>query len=565
MRVRTDNQARFRIGTLSNFGYGLRGMNKMRYSKLLLLGLLAVGSQANAGYQDYVVQYEKPVNLPSCNPSNPKVKIIQSNSDWSAINDSKYQIFCVKPGNYSGANRIKITQSGTQNAKRYIRYYSNNDRGKMPWKQSVSERAIVKAMEFKGANWWVVDRITVTDPKYTLATRLIDVTGKSTNNVFNRLLLEKNNHVLFRITEGSNNTTLQNSVLRKTKINNRTMYSCIYIAVRDPFGPTVNPHIVNNEIYDCGEDGVQTNSNTRDTNPKYGIHGLVIENNDFYVTPDYYTDGRGNMNRKGPYSCTENALDIKVGTFLNKPSDKQIARIIRNRMWGFRLTEPSTGLCDQNNDPAAAAIIFHFRTSTKVLVQYNIIFDSENGVWIGKNGPRDISFIANIFYDVSNKTNPRSAMDLGRGTGIEAYYNVVSKTSQYMNGGSSKADIRNNMFLNAGTFGRSDFGTGSTVGNNIYYGTTPYKGKKDIGGNMKTSNVASAKNQDFCFKYRKQTNPSTKCIPKLFPTKNSPYRKGAYASTGEKGGIGVDNVMWIQNNEWNIMSAGYPPAPPRMW
>lgn len=538
----------------------------MRYFKSLLVGLLVAGAQAHAGYVDYEVQYEKPVNLPSCDSNNAKVKIIDSNSDWSAINDSAYQVFCVKPGDYSGKGLININRGGSQSAKRYIRYYSGNDSGKMPWDQSVSERAIIKGLNFDGANWWVVDRITVTDPKYSLNAPLLKVTSKSANNVFNRMLFEKNKDVLVRINNGSKNTTVQNSVLRKTKLNNSALYSCIYIAVKDSDGPTVNPHIVNNEIYDCGEDGIQTNSNTKLNNPQYGIHGLVVENNDIYITPDMYTDGSGNMNRNGPYACAENALDIKVATFKSQPNEDQVARILHNRIWGFRITEPDTGLCNQNGSPAAPAVVFHFGTTTDVLFQYNIIFDSENGIWVSKNGPKRISLVGNILYDVSNKTNPRSAIDLDNGVAVEAYYNLVAKTSQYMNGGGSKADIRNNMFVRAGRFGSGDFGSESTMGHNIYYSTTAYDGKKGIGGDLKDSNVSDAKNKDFCFDYKLHTGLENMCIPDILPTPDSPYLKGEFTNTGDRGGIGIDDTMWIQNIEWDILSGGaYPPNPPQLW
>ena len=45
----------------------------------------------------------------ACDASNPEVKLISSNADWGAVNSLRYRIFCVLPGDYSGAGVITLS------------------------------------------------------------------------------------------------------------------------------------------------------------------------------------------------------------------------------------------------------------------------------------------------------------------------------------------------------------------------------------------------------------------------------------------------------------------------
>lgn len=528
----------------------------MRLQIGLAIGLCILCPFSYAAYDDYQAQYEKPVKLPVCDASKSDVKIIANNSDWNDINNSKFRVFCVKPGNYSGLGLITVTQSGSSSSNRFLIYYSENDTGKSPWEMSADQRATVNAFSFQGAGWWVVDRLAATNEDNKLSgKKLLDVVSKSHDLVFNRLLLEKNNQVLFRINEGSKDITLQNSVLRYTKMNNKGIYSCMYLAIRDSAGPTVRPHIVNNEIYDCPVDGVQVNSNTRSAGPSYGFDGLVFENNDIYITPNLYTDGKGNLNKNGPHACAENALDIKI-THVNP--GEEMTRVIHNRLWGYRTAEPNTGICDQNGSPTAPAITIHYPYPDYILVKDNIIMDSENGIYIAKPGPNNISIIGNLFYDVANKKNGKGALMLSNGSKIEAYYNVVVDSGFYLAGGASKTDIRNNVFINSGNWKTPDF-SGSHVSNNAYFNTSNYKGDAAKGSDMVKSTASTANNSEFCFKRKRLTNPERICVPNVIPSSGSPHIGIFDNNAGSLSGYGVDDAklpyepMW-GGTEWPSVS-----------
>lgn len=520
---------------------------KLRFPLSLLL--LVLSPISFAGYDDYQAIYEKPVNLPNCDTSKPDVRVISSNSDWSDINNSKYRIFCVEPGDYTGRGEINITQSGSSSSKRFLIYHSSNDSGQSPWKMAAGDRAKVNALTFNGAGWWVVDRITVTNPNYRISgKKLLDTVNKANNIVFNRVLLEKNNDALLRITEGARDITLQNSVLRYTRLNNNKIYNCIYIAARDAAGSTVRPHIVNNEIYDCPVDGVQINSVTKKTGPKVGFDGMVFENNDIYITPDLYTDGKGNLNKNGPYACAENAIDIKITRV--KPGE-EMTRVIHNRLWGYRSAEPDTGICDPNGSPAAPAIAIHHTYTDYILVKDNIIMDSENGIYIAKPGPNNLSFVGNLFYDVANKINPRGAMIFQRGNNIEAYFNVVVNSKTYLEGGASKVDMRNNTFVNAGNWKTPDFSSsGSSVRNNAYFNTKPYNGNADRGNNLVKAAASDSRNTQFCFKRKLLTNPERICVPNVIPSANSPETGTFDNNVGSASGFGIDDAKVAYKPMW---------------
>lgn len=521
----------------------------MKTQILFAIALIVSSPFSYAGYDDYKSTYEKSISLPKCDTSKSDVKIISSNSDWSDINSSKYRVYCVKPGNYTGVGQIVVTQSGSSSSKRYMIYYSDGDAGKSPWKLSADERATVNALSFEGAGWWVVDRITATNSNYKISgKKLLDVVNKSNDIVFNRLLLEKNNDALFRITEGARDITLQNSVLRHTKLSNNKLYNCIYLAARDAAGSTVHPHIVNNEIYDCPVDGVQINSVTKKTGPQVGFDGMVFENNDIYITPDLYTDGKGNLDRNGPYACAENAIDIKITRV--QPGE-ELTRVIHNRLWGYRTAEPDTGICDPNGSPAAPAIAIHHTYTDYILFKDNIILDSENGIYIAKPGPNNLSFIGNLFYDVANKKNPRGAMIFQRGSNIEAYYNVVVGPSTYLEGGASKIDMRNNTLVNSGNWKSPDFSSsGSSVRNNAYFNTKVYNGDADKGNNLVKSSASESRNSQFCFYRKRLTNPEQICVPYVIPSTNSPQTGIFDTDIGSLSGYGIDNAKVSYEPMW---------------
>lgn len=520
---------------------------------LIVLGVLV--SPVTFAYDNYSPRYEKSVDLPKCNSRDPRVRIIKKNSDWSDINSSKFRVFCVTPGNYSGAGIIELKASGTQKSKRYLRHMDSGTKNGQPWRQKSSKRAILSGIQIK-ADYWVIDGLTVTDPKEAAKNNLFDVKD-SNDNVFNHLLLEHNAGHLFRITDGSKRNTLQNSVLRYTKVENSAEHACVFVSANDEYGDTVAAHFVNNEIYDCAGDAIQVNHRNR-SKPKRGILGLVIENNDMYITPRMYVDCKtGKKTSKGKCACAENAVDVKVLRVSGTANDANMSRIIHNRMWGYRSTnnlpKKKGGLCEKTNDRYASAINFHYEHADFALVEDNLIFNSENGFWIAKSGPDHISVIGNLFYNVANKSNPYGALALNNGSYIEAYHNAVVNSDIYLKTGKNAKymDIENNLFINAGTvsFKRNDYTSNSMVGNNYLFATVPYQGKANIGKNYVASDKSASQTTNFCFRHKRLTNNEKHCIAGIKSTKASPHTK-LDNTAGKRKGIGVDNKVRSRSDFW---------------
>jgi hypothetical protein len=523
------------------------------FSGIIFLGVLV--SPTTFAYDNYSARYEKSVDLPKCNARDPNVRIISKNSDWSDINNSKYQVFCVEPGDYSAVGEITLTASGTQKNKRYLRHIDSGTKEGHPWRQKNAKRAILNRIEVK-ADYWVVDGLTVTDPKGTSEGALFDV-KKSSDNIFNHLLLEHNDGTLYRVTDGSKKNTLQNSVLRYTKVENRQENACVYIAANDPYGDTVDAHIVNNEIYDCAGDAIQVNHRNR-SKPKRGVIGMVLENNDMYITPNMYVDCKtGKKTSKGKCACAENAVDVKILRVNSTLSDSTLSKIIHNRMWGYQSTtnlpKEKGGLCEKTNDHYAFALVFHYQYADFALVEDNLIFDSENGIWLAKSGPDHISIIGNLLYDVANKTNPYAALSLNNGSKIEAYHNAVIDSDVYLRTGKSARDINieDNLFIDAGTanFKRNDYTSNSIVGNNYFFNTAPYTGNADIGKNYVASDKSAAQTTDFCFRRKRLTENEKSCIGGIKSTKNSPHMK-LDGAAGKIKGIGVDDKVRLRSDFW---------------
>lgn len=455
-------------------------MKKQRLLSLFfILGMMCYGMGI---YADEVAHFEETVSLPDCDPDDPEVKIISQISDWSALNEAKFRIFCVQPGDYSAAGDLVVKSSGSSDAKRYLIHRSATDKQAIqPWRQTQDQRAIIQSLAFDKAHHWVVEGLTITDPDDASDKRLLDV-KQSHNNIFNRLLIEYNDSHLYRVTQGSANNTLQNSVLRHTKIENRKEHACVYIAVDEQHGDTVNPHIVGNEIYDCAGDAIQTNSNAK-KNPQYGIRGMIIENNDMYITPAMYVDCQtGERTPTGRCACAENAIDIKIAYVGDSLDKAGLSQIIGNRMWGYRATNnlpaKQGGLCEKTNNKYAPAIDLHFTGADFIHIAGNIISDSENGIWASRSGPQHLTVMDNVFYDVSNKTHRREMLDLDRASQVEQANNVKIDGSEKI----SKLAANE---------------------------------KKDLSGN------------ELCFDRRRLTGAETICVPGADAIKN--FKQGNYA------------------------------------
>ena len=108
--------------------------------------------------------------------------------------------------------------------------------------------------------------------------------------------------------------------MRNTKPNIVHENQCI--ALR---GGSINKRVVNNEIYNCNKATFAESG--------YNSHGgIVLENNDVYLTSDRLTDCNGHYTPNGPCSDTGGVGFDSTGGAMSH----NFGLIITNRVWGMR-------------------------------------------------------------------------------------------------------------------------------------------------------------------------------------------------------------------------------------
>ena len=470
---------------------------KKYFSALQILLFFAWPSFA-ADLNGYTAQYECRAGGPNCNVDVATLTAAAcaqtiTTADSEATIESKLNTgsspICVTNGDYTAKGQIDITASGTSGAYRVMRYFRASDNDDEPWNQSGANQAIFKRIMISGS-FWIIHRITINRNDGAASESL----SGSADNILSRVLMQNSTGWHFAM-KGAR-ITVQNSVIRKTgdNFNAGSDEHCLSYSVG-----TIDSHVVNNEIYDCTGDGMQAQNGA-------GAVGMVVENNDFYVSPDYYSDGNGNLTPSGTEACAENALDIKrPGAIATNP-----AKIIHNRFWGFKRTDSLCG----GTGSAGEAIIVHgdlTGASDYVLVQNNIFMDSPRALGMDAEDAANVSFIGNIGYNMRQTGSGTGAFfSMSDATNSEFYLNslvIAEDAWGYVNG--SNNDIRCNVIIDSPPHG-SGPRSGVQVDFNVYYGVSGTKidtKKIDKTLNTRANSTAYTKGDII----RTSTNPTTAC------------------------------------------------------
>jgi hypothetical protein len=413
--------------------------------KYLLAFLLFLSTSIYGG------EYHAPVNLPACDINNSEVAIIDSVAGFSQVNDPAKKVFCIEPGNYDVP--LDLSQSGAEGESRFLRYYNPSEIEEIhPANMDETDRAVVKTLYFLGSHHWIVDRLTVRNPdQYAfirMQTRLPynpHWADDVNHIVLNRLLVEESGGSAGMIAMGGYNLTVQDSVVRNSFITPNQDDHCLVF-----YGN--NNAVVGNEIYNCAGDMIQISIGG-------GIAGGIIAENELYVTPEYRSDGQGNLDPNGEFLCAENALDAKGAGTPESP-----LLVTGNKIWGF----------DREDDPTCAtsgggyiAVINHFNT-THMLFKDNIIYDSGIGLIFANPTVNDSTYADNLFHNL----DIAFAVPESKGFDNKYHNNIFS-------------DVRIN-FQGAGT-------------NNEFIGNTVLEGQR-------------------CFLKYQITNPTKVCIGVAPPT-----------------------------------------------
>ncbi len=420
--------------------------------------------------------------------------------------------FCFAPGNYTGKGTIQLKANGSQNSKRWVRLAGSGTTH--PVRLDPAQRATLKALAVTG-DWWVVHRLAF-DSNYSTSVQS-GFESSAQDVVVDRALFERGGRVSAMVkVSGAQRITIQNSVLRNTRKVPKEDLACI------SFGNTSRDvQIVRNEIYNCAGDSVIVNKNA-------AAPGLLIEDNDLYLTSAYYSGS--------DRACAENAIDLKGGGLETNP-----VVITGNRIWGFRKSDTS---CATTGSSGEAINIHEDGTSNTdwVLVHNNVIMDSPRGVSCPTGGSDNVSIIGNLFYNIHSSYGSY-AIDLLKFNRAEVYFNTVVNAQDYwLQLGGTNLDVRCNVVVN-GRRETGSKGSNTTVGYNAFYNTQPFH-TEGSGTNVVHSTAAEALAEAYPLEIKRWTGKQTVKIPYAVPSQSSPHFRACGISIGTVSGIGLDETVF---------------------
>lgn len=486
-------------------------MTKLNWAVLGALTL--AGTATAADINGYTAKYERDLGpIPTqCD------QVIKPGDAWSKITgNSGDDVFCLAPGDHTGKGTLTLGADGTESRPKWLMVLG--DSNKHPVKQSASERAVVRGLEFNGASWWNVYRVSF-DGKGRTGNPVIQFSKGSNahHNTLDHILLENAGGAGVLIHVGNDNNAIQNSVVRDFKAAPGSEPNCVHL--KD--GPD-NTRIVNNEMYSCTK-SVYLNEFS-------SAGGTIMENNDFYVPKSDYTDCNGRYTTSGTCSSSKAAISLKSGGTASNP-----VRIFKNRIWGVRLNDKNvccTALSSGHavsfsNSPSGGT-----GNARYVYFENNIVMDSHTGVAWTRDGTGDNKVVGNIFYQIRrfnkdpDRNRPSHAINKRKGTGDKVYFNTIIDTDRWLNleGGATNSDIRCNAIFDSGSRDGGSNGSGTHVHENAFFGT-PATSVAAQAANV-TGSTADSLTEGFSFYRKLWTGPEKVTIPHALPTFSSPHYAG---------------------------------------
>jgi hypothetical protein len=368
--------------------------------------------------------FEKEITFPVYDSKNPEMVLVGNLSQLKQALERNVRIVFVKPGNYFDSQKIDnivvLTGSGTKKEPRYLIYYDpeNPQDNTHPVHMSVSKQAIFRNIWLKSANYWIIDRLTVEKSSVQnqifgsgeIGRKDVEGTGRpiqagtsghfipSSHNILNRMLYQQMSEDVLVIYEGCHYNTIQNSVLRNNTLPDKDWVGIITQAWhgRAHSAEIIGTLIKNNEIYDING-GIQLFDHEKITlNPDYRKTKII--NNDIYITPSIYSDGKGKLTANGEFAAAEYSIAIKAGTSSMSSEDAII--IEGNRMWGMRLLDPHIAGSHSHGAIVVLSNIYlrGEKINGNIHIKDNIIMDTLNG--ITSQGLLNVVIDNNIIYDV---------------------------------------------------------------------------------------------------------------------------------------------------------------------
>ncbi|BAU48109.1 hypothetical protein SVA_1547 [Sulfurifustis variabilis] len=460
------------------------------YLPALLLLAAPLGVHA-ADRNGYTALYECRAGGTQCNVDVESLgtracdQIITPSMAWSSINWSNNTI-CIANGDHTGKGRLTVQGSGTSSNYKVLRYYRGDDNNDEPWSQSDGNKAKIQGLNVTGSHW-VIHRLTFPASSVGPSPR-IQSDSNSGNQVFNRLLVEGGPGigVLYygysqncNAGSGYNNITVQNSVFRSL---DPIGYPNESVAVDLQCGN--NLRAVNNEIYDWVSHPIQLGHNVSDANQP-DRSGIVVENNDLYVSPARHTQG-------GARAIAESPLSIKIDGTASSP-----VQVIHNRIWGSRYTDMNY-CC--NGEGGYGITLYDY--ANYILIKNNIIFENQIGV---SNVARQTSFVGNLFYKIQRYDSGVNSIVFDSWTwgtyqpasNYEMYFNtLISATGSSFPGlDHSDVDVRCNVLLSSGPKNSGNPPSSTRADRNAFYDSPAWTFNGD--GTNVTSAVKTRANSTY--------------------------------------------------------------------
>jgi len=388
--------------------------------------------------------------------------------NWSAI-DWSHDTICIQNGDHTGRGILAIPSnaSGTASNYKVLRYArASTDNDDEPWNQAEGDKAKVRGLQVSGS-YWLIHRLTFPGLDGSSPSPRVESRNGASHHIFNRILVEglrsSSNYYGYSEdcnTSGYSDINVQNSVFRNVGPYGQGVEA---IAVDLQCGN--NLRSVNNEIFDWVSHPIQLGQNGMPT-----LRGIVVENNDLYVTPALYTDCNGNYTTSGACAATETPLSVKIDGLAQDP-----VRLLHNRIWGNRMWDGN--LCCNGTVGDLTFMSNGVGTHDQyVVTQSNVFMDAMNGILFTVTGTSKYhSIVGNLFYKfkkIDDGVYGSIAVDLSHAQDTEFYLNTVIDTQQYMfgvTGEAPNADVRCNAFLNGVTSSAGSPAGSAQAAFNVFY------------------------------------------------------------------------------------------------
>jgi hypothetical protein len=443
----------------------------------------------------------------------------------SPINDPRWRVYCVEPGDYRAIGQVQLRRSGTPEAPRFLRFHADDGVENAVQRE---ERAIFETIRIV-SDWWVIQGLTV-EPLDPATTWFLSIYGGDHVVVDGNLIdggavSNTSGHIGIVIKGFAGNPAVNNTVQRNLVRNgNRNRlpvdFGGILVGRANAVGEdNDHNHIVDNEVVDWG-DGVGVGGAEPDCAELGMQHGTVIDGNDLYATSAMRIDcDTGAPNPNGECSCVENGIDVKAAPDGDPAS---WTRITNNRVWGFRPTS-DTASCGGSGSNGQA-INAGNSCARHVVVAKNVVMDSTTGI---NTAGTDWIIAGNLLHEIRATEDTRygaMAISVARlARYVDIQFNTVVNVDTAYDDAASEVDTRCNAIIDS-----SDLtGTAGPRGSNhVTEYNYLYRSPADNfagTGNEQFATPEESRDTEFCFSRKRWSSPQRVCIPLAGTTEASPH------------------------------------------